>query len=113
MTPSTLPSPPDRSHHQRQLALAQANDIRSFRASFKRDLKLCEDTDLSRKRVAEIVMDPPPKMVTMKVIDLLVACPKVGPTKANRMIRKAVLSPSKTLGGLTQRQRLSLRAELL
>jgi len=109
VTPSTVPW---QNPEQRQAALALANETRTYRAGVKRSLKLIEP-DLSRKLVAEHVMDPPQRMVTMKVSELLLATPTLGPKKAHKMLRRAEVPPSKTLGTLTQRQRLSLRAELL
>lgn len=100
------------STHTPQRALAIANETRTYRADIKRSLKVIEP-ELSRKLVAEHIMEPPRRMVTMKVSALLTATPRIGPTKANKMLRRADVSPSKTLGGLTMRQRLSLRAELL
>jgi hypothetical protein len=45
---------------------------------------------------------------SMKIIDLLLAMPKVGRVKANKWLARAAVSPSKTLEGLTDRQRREL-----
>jgi hypothetical protein len=42
------------------------------------------------------------------VFDLLVAVPKIGPAKASRLLTIARVSPSKTVGSLSERQRAYL-----
>ncbi len=85
---------PERSLHQRMEALQRANDIRSRRAQLKRDLKA------GRQPIHELLLSPPEYLLTAKVFDLLLAVPKYGRVKAGK-----ILSPSKTLGGLSERQR--------
>jgi hypothetical protein len=45
---------------------------------------------------------------TAKVIDLLLAVPKYGRVKANRVLERCRISPARTLNGLTPRQRKEL-----
>jgi hypothetical protein len=97
---------PDRTTAQRMDALDRANMIRSARAELKRDLKA------RRKHLVPLLTDPPGWLGSMKILDLLLATPKVGRVKANRVLSRARVSPSKTLGGLSQRQRLELVALL-
>ena len=47
-------------------------------------------------------------MLTAKVIDLLMAVPKRGKIKSARIMEQCRISPSKTLGGLSERQRTAL-----
>jgi hypothetical protein len=97
---------PERSHEQRTDALKTANRVRVFRARKKRELKA---------RVADprsIVLEPPAEMLSMKLFDFLIALPGVGRVRANRMLRAADCSPSRTLGGATGRQRGALAAVL-
>lgn len=83
-------------------ALKHANEIRGYRAELKRHIK-------TGRRSAHDVLEEPPEMVeTMKVLDLLLAAPKVGRVKANKILQLARVSPSKTIGGLSERQRLEL-----
>ena len=98
------PVAPDRTLTQRMEALERANDIRSRRAQLKRDLKA------GRRVVVDLVVAPPEFTDTMKIFDLLLAAPKVGRVKANKWLARARVSPSKTLGGLSDRQRLELVA---
>jgi hypothetical protein len=90
---------PDRSRTQRMDALGKANVIRTRRANLKRDLKA------QRVSVMSLVMDPPEWVETMKVFDLLLAVPKFGRVKANKILQTCRISPSKTLGGMSDRQR--------
>ena len=105
----TSPKPtttPERSLIQRMDALQRANDIRSRRAQLKRDLKG------GRISIHTLLLDPPDWVETAKVFDMLLAVPKYGRVKANRALTTCRISPSKTIGGLSQRQRDELVASL-
>jgi hypothetical protein len=93
---------PERSLTQRMDALKRANQIRTKRAKLKRDLKA------GRVKVHGLLLDPPEYLQTAKVFDLLLAVPKYGRVKANRILTQCRISPSKTLGGLSERQRNEL-----
>src|ERR1700755_1017361 len=95
---------PERSLVQRMEALQSANDIRSRRAQLKRDLKA------GRTPIHELLLDPPDYVQTAKVFDLLLAVPKYGRVKVNKILGQCRISPSKTLGGLSERQRAELVA---
>jgi hypothetical protein len=97
---------PDRSLHQRMTALERANDIRTYRAQLKIDIKA------GRKDVVKLLSTPPEKIETMKVFDLLLAVPKIGRTKITKMLNTCRMSPSKTVGGMSERQRQELIALL-
>ena len=90
---------PERSLVQRMEALQRANDIRSRRAQLKRDLKA------GRTPIHELLLQPPDYLQTAKVFDLLLAVPKYGRVKVNKILSQCRISPSKTLGGLSERQR--------
>ena len=87
-------------------ALQRANDIRSRRAQLKRDLKA------GRHQIHELLGKPPEYIETAKVFDLLLAVPKYGRVKVNKILSTCRISPSKTIGGLSERQRNEL-VELL
>ena len=93
---------PERSLVQRMEALQRANDIRSRRAQLKRDLKA------GRVAIHELLTEPPTYVETAKVFDLLLAVPKYGRVKANKVLNVCRISPSKTIGGLSPRQRAEL-----
>ncbi|HEV3387939.1 MAG TPA: integration host factor, actinobacterial type [Solirubrobacteraceae bacterium] len=95
---------PERSYNQRMEALQRANDIRSRRAQLKRDLKA------GRQPIEELLLGPPGYLETAKVFDLLLAVPKYGRVKVNKILTQCKISPSKTVGGLSERQRGELVA---
>ena len=97
---------PQRSLDQRMEALKRANDIRSQRAQLKRDLKA------GKAKIQTLLLDPPEYVQTAKVIDMLLAVPKYGRVKTNRILNQCRISPSKSIGGLSQRQRDELVAQL-
>lgn len=97
-------STPERSIEQRMAALEKANAIRTQRAAWKRAVKRREVDPLA------VLADPPAEFASMKVLDALLAMPKVGRVKASSMLRLAQASPSKTLAGLSERQRGALLA---
>jgi hypothetical protein len=96
------PAAPERSLAQRMDALQRANEIRSRRAQLKRDLKG------SRVTIQSLLTDPPEWVETAKVFDMLLAVPKYGRVKVNKILVQCRISPSKTIGGLSQRQRAEL-----
>lgn len=101
-------SPPHRSIEQRRDALRRANEIRVKRAEVKRTVKHRKDP----APLVEQLEDPSEHFETMKVFDLLLSLPKVGRVKANKILRQAAVSPSKTVGGLSERQRDALMSLL-
>ena len=90
---------PRRSADQRREALAQANQVRRPRAQLKRDLKR------GRVSVVDLIADPPSYLASAKVMELLRALPGYGPIKATRLLERCQVSLTKTVGGLTERQR--------
>jgi len=97
--PGPRTSAPKRSLDQRMAALERANGIRSARAQLKRDLKA------GRVKITELLAKPPEYVLTAKVFDMLLAVPKYGRVKANRVLNQCRISPAKTIGGLSERQR--------
>jgi len=83
-------------------ALKRANDIRVKRAQLKKNLKA---GDVS---IEEILANPPEYVSTAKVFDMLLAVPKFGRVKATRLLTQCRISQSKTIGGLSDRQRHEL-----
>jgi hypothetical protein len=95
-------TPPDRSLRQRQDALRKANEIRTQRAVLKRDVTA------RRVSARDVLLEPPEFVETMKVYALLLAVPKAGRVKVDKALRRCGVSPSKTVGGLSERQREEL-----
>lgn len=101
-TPSKPAAAPERSLLQRMDALQRANEIRTRRAQLKRDLKA------GRVSIHTLLLDPPEYLETAKVFDMLLAVPKYGRVKVNKILSQCRISPSKTIGGLSERQRNEL-----
>jgi hypothetical protein len=95
-----------RSHLQRMDALARANHIRTQRARVKRELKA------GRLSIDSLLQEPPSCVETAKVFDLLLSVPRYGRVKVNKVLAHCRISPSKTIGGLSERQRAELVALL-
>jgi hypothetical protein len=103
MVPSqTQVQAPARSLDQRMEALKRANDIRVKRAQLKKDLKA------GTVQIEGILDEPPEYVETAKVFDMLMAVPKFGRVKAARFLNQCRISQSKTVGGLSERQRAEL-----
>ena len=102
MPQKTQAQAPIRSLDQRMDALKRANDIRVRRARLKKDLKD------GRVQIESILNEPPDYVETAKVIDILMAVPKFGRVKAARFLNTCRISQSKTVGGLSDRQRAEL-----
>ena len=100
--PQTQVQAPVRSLDQRMEALKRANDIRVKRAQLKKDLKS------GAVSIEQILAEPPQYVSTAKVFDMLMAVPKFGRVKAARLLNQCRISQSKTVGGLSERQRAEL-----
>lgn len=94
----------ERSREQRMEALVRANRVRTARADLKR---LVRQGSLA---VDVLLFEPPDCLLTAKVLDLLVCVPGIGIVKARRILRAHRISETKTVGGLSDRQRHELAA---
>lgn len=115
-TPITRPaktsystSTPERTLAQRRDALAKANRRRLARARFKREFLARPD---GRVTATTLIVDQElpegfdfEDFRTMPLLDVLKACRWIGKVRAIRVINLAKVSPAKTVGGLTPRQR--------
>ena len=95
---------PARSLDQRMEALQRANQVRSKRAALKADLKR------GQASIVTVLDAPPEYLATAKVIDVLMAAPKCGRVKSAKIMETCRVSQSKTVGGLSDRQRRELLA---
>lgn len=95
----TLPGTPDRSPTQRLEALKLANAVRTERATIKRDLKA------GRVRIETVLANPPECVHSAKVADIMLAVPRYGRVKVAKVLQRCRISPSKTVVGLSERQR--------
>jgi hypothetical protein len=97
-----LSKTPSRSLDQRLDALQRANQIRVSRAQLKRALKASEVT------LDQVLLDPPAYVLTAKVYDMLMAVPRLGRVRVSKLLAQCRISQSKTIGGLSERQRSEL-----
>ena len=87
-------------------ALGRANDVRSRRAQLKRDLKA------GRRPIEEVLSDPPEYLSSATILDVLVWTPNRRRITANKVLLRCRISPSRTIGALTERQRRVILSEL-
>lgn len=92
---------PERTPAQRLVALDIANDRRIYRSRLKAEIAAGRDW-------REVLRGDDPRLCTMKVRGLLLAIPGAGPKKVAAMMDRAGASESKTIGGLSARQREAL-----
>ena len=97
---------PAKTMKQRREALQKANQIRTARAKFKKDLAAKE------VRLVDALLSQPEYLRTMKVFDALICVPHYGRVKATKLMRDIKISHSKTIGGLSDRQRQELVQKL-
>lgn len=91
---------------QRQAALAQAAEARRVRADAKHRLK---SGQLSLPEFLSDADGSPP-LAKMRVSDVLEAMPAYGPVKAERLMGRLDIAPSRRVRGLGTRQRAALLA---
>jgi hypothetical protein len=97
---ATAPAP------QHMQALERANRVRLARAELKRLVAEGEAT------AADIVLSCPWEAESMAIADLLTSQHRWGRTRCRRFLASIPLSETKTIGSLTERQRLALAAQL-
>ena len=95
-----------RSLDYRSTALRRANEVRIARSQLKKQLQA------GTVRIEVVLASPPEHVLRAKLLDLLVAAPRLGPVKAARLLHSVGISESKTVAGLSERQR-ALLVELL
>lgn len=91
---------------QQRLALERANHVRGARAELKRKLR---DGEV---KAVETILRGSRDTDTMTVTELLSSQRGWGPTRATNILGSVFVSERKTLGSLTERQRLMLAAVL-
>lgn len=106
MSTTTTLTAPERTYQQQMQALKAANQIRARRSELKRELKA------GRRSVEPLLSEPPAWLESMKLFELLLSVPKIGRVKASKVLARSGVSPSKTVRGLSPRQRQELLAWL-
>ncbi len=87
-------------------ALQRANEVRLARAELKRRVTHGELT------AVDVILSRPWEAESMAVSELLMSQHRWGHTRARRFLAAVPLTETKTLGSMTERQRMSL-AEML
>src|ERR1700730_3219090 len=94
-------------HSQQHMrALARANQVRLARAQLKRKVASEE------VGVAEVILECPWEAASMAVADLLMSQRRWGQTRCRRFLAQVLMSETKTVGSMTERQRQTLAAML-
>ncbi len=103
MNATATMAPADAQHMR---ALERANQVRLARAELKRGVAE------GIIHVAEVILACPPEAYGMAVADLLTSQRRWGETRVRRFLLTVPLSETKTIGSMTERQRVML-AEML
>lgn len=101
------PVAPEMSLDKRMENLRLANQTRFYRSAVKQKLAAQEASAAQYLRVPV-----EPMLHTMRVADLLGAQFKWGPARVRKVMRRVVIADSKTVGGLSDRQREDLIREV-
>jgi hypothetical protein len=99
-------SPGVTSAQQQLLALERAKHVRTSRAELKRQLR---DGQVN---AAEVILRSSRDTATMTVTELLSSQRGWGPARSRKILVSLSLSERKTLGSLTERQRVTLAGVL-
>jgi hypothetical protein len=91
---------------QRREALARANLVRLARAQLKRRIAQGEVT------AAQVILVSRWEMESMPIAEVLTSQPQWGKTRCRRALMTLRMHEHKTIGSMTQRQRLALAALL-
>jgi hypothetical protein len=99
-----LPAHPGNRGRRRLPSEPESDEIRVGRAQLKKELAT------GAVRIEEVLVLPPDLARTERVSVLLLAVPKYGRVRVSRLLTRARISDSKTLDGLSDRQRAELIA---
>lgn len=96
----------ERSLEQQMSALEKANFVRFARVALRRNLRA------GSASIFDVLSDPAPECASMKVRQLLLTIPWWGGVKVDRFMVTCRVSHSKTVGGLSERQRSEIAERL-
>ena len=94
------------SRPQHMRALERANEVRLARAQLKRRVAV------GQVGVRDVILECPWEAESMAVADLLKSQRRWGQTRCHKFLAQISVSERKTIGSLTQRQRMTLAARL-
>ena len=98
-------APPPTPQHMR--ALRKANEVRLARAELKRHVG---DGVIT---VREVILQCPWEAASMTVVELLLSQRRWGTTRCNKFLAQNGMPEAKTIGAMTERQRLALAAAMV
>ena len=101
---TTVPTPPATSLDQRREALTVANRVRMHRAAVKRQLRGMT-REQGEAAVAFILQCPDPLEWSWRIRDLLSSIRSYGPARVNSILIKTRTTNSRSVTGLSSRQR--------
>jgi hypothetical protein len=87
-------------------ALQRANRVRLARAELKRRIAESEIT------AAEVILSSPWEAESMAIADVLMSQRRWGGTRCRKFLAMFQISETKTVGSLTERQRIAIAAQL-
>jgi hypothetical protein len=87
---------------KRAKALERANAVRQRRAEVKKGIRA------GSVNVSDLLNDPPEFLQAATLSEILRAAPGYGEVRVRRLMQRCQLSPLKTIGALTKRQREEL-----
>ena len=99
---------------QSMQALARANEVRIENAHIRRELAKVPMRE-GKAKLADLLLDPPPALLSARLMHLLQGIDRVGPQVARAILRDAQILPPcqvKPLRMLTMRQRMALASVL-
>lgn len=92
---------------QRASALVAANDVRTTRAGWKREIRELPEVN-ALARAAGMVIDPPEWAATWRVAQMLDVVPRIGPHQVRLALHACGGSEGRRPGQLTARRREAL-----
>jgi hypothetical protein len=106
MHAATTSAAPQSAGPQHMMALERANRVRLARAALKRRIAA------GKLDTAEVVLSCPWEVESMAVSELIMSQRRWGRTRTRKFLETIGLSENKTVGSLTERQRVTLAALL-
>lgn len=106
MSRTVTVTPPTQSHQERMLRLRRANQLRHQRANDKKAIRS------KQLNALDVLHGCPDQWRNAKCSELLLCIPAVGHTKTERILFSCGISPSRSLGALTEHQRQRLAKAL-
>jgi hypothetical protein len=86
--------------------LKLANTVRRQRAETKQALRMGD------VNIAELLITPPEFLLAARLSQILLAAPGYGQVSVSRLLKRCRISPLKTIGTLSERQRQELARTL-